>query len=169
MCVLFRNKWLFSEPKQIVLVLLREIGGTRTRHQRARTLVTTLKRRTRDVGAHARSWTHTHNGRTRTRDVTAHAHETSMQRTLVNAHTRRPRTNTRRRRARTLVNTHTMATCACEHARTRARSGRRWVSLLNDGHAWMNWLCDWRMQKSDLFVADTDSCRGQQCWVSTNN
>ena len=100
---------------------------------------------------HARDNTHTVHTRLRRANTlvnahtsAAHAHETSMQRTLVNAHTRR-------RRARTLVRIRTRhahtrdvhATHAREHTRrpranasTHARWGRRLdESLLHDGHA----------------------------------
>ena len=124
--------------------------------RRSITLVSTRTRRTRDVDAHARSWTRTHDGCTRT---------------LVNAHTRRLRTHKRCYRERTrdvkathdwerahatithahddaqarpwenahgthaherfmqctLVNTHTTTTCECDHARTHTYTlGRKW-------------------------------------------
>ena len=76
------------DQRSKVLVLLRQIGGTHTRRQRARTLVTTRTRR-------ARTLVTTRTRRARTRYVNAtHARE-STRRTVTHAHETSTRTNAR--------------------------------------------------------------------------
>ena len=158
------------DQRSKALVLLQHRGGTHTICQRARTLVTTRTRRecTGDINAHARSWNHTHDGHARTRDIDAHArswehtlgthaHETSMQSTLVNTRTRWPRAN---------ASTHALvhAVVKGERCRYSMTATLEYVSIAQQAT-----LCDGRMRYSHLYVVDTDNCREQRWWVSTDN